>query len=79
MLEDLVVTKKLTSAPRADQKANLTAVAAQRLYGRGVRLRPGQTLEYMITDGEARVPNDRVRSYALWKSWHCYPWVTLPR
>jgi len=37
-----------------------------------VRLRPGQTVEYIITDAEARIPNDRVRAYAQWDSWHGY-------
>ena len=37
-----------------------------------MRLRPGQTVEYVVTDAEARVPNDRVRAYALWEGWHGY-------
>lgn len=72
MIEDLIVSKRLTREPRDYQKANLTAIAAQQLYGRGVRLRPGQTIEYVVTDAEARVPNDRVRAYALWEGWHGY-------
>jgi DNA polymerase II len=71
-IEDLIVSKRLTREPREYQKANLTAIAAQQLYGRGVRLRPGQTVEYVVTDAEARVPNDRVRAYALWEGWHGY-------
>lgn len=72
MIEDLIVSKRLTREPRDYQKANLTAIAAQQLYGRGVRLRPGQTIEYVVIDAEARVPNDRVRAYALWEGWHGY-------
>ena len=71
-IEDLVVSKRLTREPRDYQKANLTAIAAQQLYNRGVRLRPGQTVEYIITDANATVPNDRVRAYALWEGWHGY-------
>jgi hypothetical protein len=37
-----------------------------------VRLRPGQTVEYIITDSDNRVPNDRVRAYALWDGWFGY-------
>ena len=33
---------------------------------------PGQTVEYVITDAEADVPNDRVRAYALWEGWFGY-------
>jgi DNA polymerase-2 len=71
-VEDLIVSKRLTRAPGEYQKANQTAIAAQQLLGRGVRLRPGQTVEYIITDAGNRVPNDRVRAYALWDGWFGY-------
>jgi DNA polymerase-2 len=71
-IEDLIVSKRLTRAPREYQKANQTAIAAQQLFGSGVRLRPGQTVEYIITDAGNRVPNDRVRAYALWDGWFGY-------
>ena len=44
-IEDLIVSKRLTRAPREYQKANQTAIAAQQLFGSGVHLRPGQTVE----------------------------------
>jgi DNA polymerase-2 len=71
-IEDLIVSKRLTRAPREYQKANQTAIVAQQLFGRGVHLRPGQTVEYIITDAGNRVPNDRVRAYALWDGWFGY-------
>ncbi len=71
-IEDLIVSKRLTRAPREYQKANQTAIAAQQLFGHGVQLRPGQTVEYIITDADNRVPNDRVRAYALWDGWFGY-------
>ena len=37
-----------------------------------MKLRPGQTIEYVITDSQSQVPNDRVRAYALWEGWHGY-------
>ena len=37
-----------------------------------MRLQPGQTVEYVVTDAEARIPNDRVRAYALWEGLHGY-------
>ena len=37
-----------------------------------VRWQPGQTIEYIITDSESAVPNDRVRAFALWEGWHSY-------
>ncbi len=71
-IEDLIVSKRLTREPREYKKANQTAIAAQQLFGNGVRLRPGQTVEYIITDSGNRVPNDRVRAYALWDGWFGY-------
>jgi DNA polymerase-2 len=71
-IEDLIVSKRLTREPREYSKANQTAIAAQQLFGSGVRLRPGQTVEYIITDSDNRVPNDRVRAYALWDGWFGY-------
>ena len=71
-VEDLIVSKRLTRAPREYRKASHTAIAAQQLFGRGVRLRPGQTIEYIITDADSRVPNDRVRAFAAWEGFHGY-------
>ena len=71
-IPDLIVSKRLTREPREYSKANHTAIAAQQLFGNGVRLRPGQTVEYVITDFDNRVPNDRVRAYALWDGWFGY-------
>jgi len=71
-IEDLIVSKRLTREPREYSKANQTAIVAQQLFGSGVRLRPGQTVEYIITDSDNRVPNDRVRAYALWDGWFGY-------
>jgi DNA polymerase-2 len=71
-IEQLIISKRLTREPREYSKANQTAIAAQQLFGSGVRLRPGQTVEYIITDSDNRVPNDRVRAYALWDGWFGY-------
>jgi DNA polymerase-2 len=71
-VEDLIVSKRLTRAPRDYRKASHTAIAAQQLFGRGVRLRPGQTIEYIFTDADSPVPNDRVRAYAAWEGFHGY-------
>ena len=53
ILDDLIVSKRLTRAPRDYSKAGHSAIAAQQLYGSGVRLRPGQTVEYIITDAKS--------------------------
>jgi DNA polymerase II len=71
-IRDLVVSKRITREPRDYEKAGATAIAAQQLFGSGVKLRPGQNIEYVITNSEAHVPNDRVRAYALWEGWFGY-------
>jgi DNA polymerase-2 len=71
-IRELVVSKRITRDPRDYQKAGVTAIAAQQLFGSGVKLRPGQNIEYVITNAEAHVPNDRVRAYALWEGWLGY-------
>lgn len=53
-------------------RSSLTAITAQQLYARGVKLRPGQTVESVITNADAVPPNDRVRAYTLWERWHGY-------
>jgi len=71
-IRELIVSKRITKEPRDYQKAGVTAIAAQQLFGSGVKLRPGQTVEYVITDSESAVPNDRVRAFALWEGWFGY-------
>jgi len=71
-IRELVISKRITKEPRDYQKAGVTAIAAQQLFGSGVKLRPGQNIEYVITNSEAYVPNDRVRAYALWEGWCGY-------
>ena len=71
-IRDLIISKRITKEPRDYEKAGVTAIAAQQLFGSGVKLRPSQTIEYIITDSESAVPNDRVRAFALWEGWHGY-------
>ena len=71
-IEDLVISKRITREPREYSKAGFTAIASQQLLGKGVTLRPGQNIEYVIMDSRARISNDRVRAYALWEGWHGY-------
>jgi hypothetical protein len=55
-----------------DLPKNLYPFRKLAMPGNGVKLRPGQTIKYIITDADARVPNDRVRAFALWEGWHGY-------
>jgi hypothetical protein len=71
-IRDLIVSRRITKEPRDYQKASVTAVTAQQLFGSGVKRRPGQTVEYVISDSDSVVPNDRVRAFALWEGWFGY-------
>jgi hypothetical protein len=67
-----VVSKRITKESRDYQKAGVTAIAARQLFGSAAKLRPDQTIEYVITDSESAVPNHRGRAFALWEGWHGY-------
>jgi DNA polymerase elongation subunit (family B) len=62
---DLVVSKRLTQYPEQYAHATHSAIAAQSLQARGVRLRPGETVEYVISDAGAKLPCERVRPLAM--------------
>ena len=71
-LEELVINRRLTRAPGDYRQASSTAIAAKQLERSGVKLRPGETLQYIITNAEAGLPDDRVRAWTLWEGWHGY-------
>jgi DNA polymerase-2 len=71
-LEELVINRRLTRAPHDYKQASATAIAAKQLERAGVKLRPGETLQYIITDAQAEWPDDRVRAWTLWEGWHGY-------
>ena len=71
-LEELVINRRLTRSPHDYKQASATAIAAKQLERAGVKLRPGETLQYIITDAEAELPDDRVRAWTLWEGWHGY-------
>jgi DNA polymerase-2 len=60
--DDLTIAKSLSQEPQEYRHDTLTAIAAKELAGRGVRLQPGETIHYIITDAAAAVPSDRVRA-----------------
>ena len=64
-LDELVIAKSLSQDPQTYQRPTRTAIAAQQLMGRGVRLQPGETVHYVITDATAAWPGDRVQAVAL--------------
>ena len=72
-MEELVIRRRLTRSPgdyQAEQAHRHRGQATGPL--RGEALRPGETMEYIITDAEAEFPDDRVRAWTLWEGWRGY-------
>jgi DNA polymerase-2 len=70
--EELVIRKRLTKAPASYQKNSSTAIAARQLDRAGVKLRAGENIEYIITDADSSLVDDRVRAWTLWEGWRGY-------
>ncbi len=70
--EELVIRKRLTKAPASYQKNSVTAIAARQLDRAGVKLRPGENIEFIITDADSTFIDDRVRAWTLWEGWRGY-------
>jgi DNA polymerase elongation subunit (family B) len=71
-VEELVISRRLTRSPDAYRQNSATAVAAKQLKRSGVELRPGETIEYIITDADSNLVDDRVRAFTLWEGWRGY-------
>ncbi len=69
---DLAVTTTISRSP-GDYRSNAAvAVAARQMARAGVRLHPGERIQYIITDAGARLPDDRVRPLGLLgPDWSC--------
>jgi len=71
-VEELVISKRLPRPPGAYRKDTATAIVARQLDRSGVKLRPGETIEYIITDADSKFPDDRFRAFTLWEAWRGY-------
>ncbi|MDA2915607.1 DNA polymerase, partial [Nitrospinae bacterium AH_259_B05_G02_I21] len=63
-LHELVIRKRLSKDPLDYKKNSLQAEVAGELVSRGVTLRPGEKVDYVITDFEGRSGGPRARAYA---------------
>jgi DNA polymerase elongation subunit (family B) len=70
--EELVIRKRLSKAPSQYQKNSSIAIAARQLDRAGVKLRPGESIEFLITDADSTLTDDRVRAWTLWEGWRGY-------
>lgn len=70
--EELVISRRLTRCPKDYQKNNLTAIVARQLDRAGVELRPGENIQFIITDIHSKLMDDRARAWTLWEPWRGY-------
>jgi DNA polymerase-2 len=70
--EELVISRRLTRSPDDYRQNSLTAIAARQLDRAGVELRPGENIQFIITDVGAKLLDDRVRAWTLWEAWRGY-------
>jgi len=71
-VEELIIRKRLTRSPETYRKDTATAIVARQLDRSGVKLRPGETIEYIVTDAGSKFPDDRFRALTLWEAWRGY-------
>lgn len=62
---ELVLPYHLIRDPAEYQHHTLNAIVARQLAQGGVTLRPGESIQYIITDAPARCPDDRARALEL--------------
>ncbi len=61
----LVVTRRLSMAPEEYVKEDLQVLAARQLLARGLRLEPGQSVQYLVVNARAKAPAARVLAVPL--------------
>jgi DNA polymerase elongation subunit (family B) len=64
-MEELVFRKTLSKPPDGYGRGTLTASVARELSGRGIRIKAGETVRYVITNAQDRDPSRRARAYPL--------------
>ncbi len=62
---DLAITTTISRRPEEYRSNAAVAVAARQMARAGVRLHPGERIQYVITDAGAHLPEDRVRPLGL--------------
>jgi len=68
---ELVVTNTLSQDVSEYRHNTVQAITARTLDRHGATLHPGEAVQFIITNASAKIPEDRVRPYALLGSdWH---------
>ena len=70
--EDLVISIRITRTPEHYKVKNYQAIAATYLKRLGIRIQPGQKVDFVITHDKAENPEDRVLPIEIFKKGHVY-------
>ncbi len=62
---DLAQSATISQRPEAYRSNHPIALAARMLARSGIRLHPGEAVQYVVTDADAGIPEDRVRPLTL--------------
>jgi len=62
---DLALTATISQEPHEYRNNHPIALAARMLARSGIRLHPGEAIQYIVMDADAQVPEDRVRPLTL--------------
>jgi DNA polymerase-2 len=71
-LEELVITTRLSKAPKEYDRSLLQGIAAKQLAREGVRVHAGEKVQYLIRDAYNSNPDLRVTPLLLLNSRMCY-------
>ena len=64
-IRDLIIAKQLSMHPDRYAYDVFQTIAAKQLMKEGMEISAGQTVRYLITDAENRMPNKRVKAVEL--------------
>jgi DNA polymerase elongation subunit (family B) len=68
---ELVITNTLSQEVSEYRHNTVQAITARTLDRHGAQLHPGEAVQFILTDADAKVPEDRVRPFTLLGSdWH---------
>ena len=71
-LEELVINRRLTRSPARLQAGECDGHRGETARPGGRQATSRRNLQYIITNAEAELPDDRVRAWTLWEGWHGY-------
>lgn len=63
--EELVIRKRLSLDPENYKVSNLNAIVSRKLISGGVRLHPGEEIEYIITKSDSKMKEERAQPFGF--------------